>query len=56
MFTSFNREHLERLGAIDAGFRLGWLVQEIDLEVVHLAREMGLFQLCRELGALMPRP
>jgi glycerophosphoryl diester phosphodiesterase len=45
-FTSFRREHVERMRMVDVNFRLGWLVAEVTAELVESARSMGLFQLC----------
>jgi glycerophosphoryl diester phosphodiesterase len=44
--TSFAYEALVAMRRIDPNYRLGWLVQEINEEVVAQAAALGLFQLC----------
>lgn len=44
--TSYDYQHLARARQVDAGCRLGWLVNEVDGEVRDRAKEIGLLQLC----------
>ena len=46
ILTSFDYQHLARARHLDAGCRLGWLVDGIDGEVRDRAKEIGLLQLC----------
>ncbi|HWL54893.1 MAG TPA: glycerophosphodiester phosphodiesterase family protein [Chthoniobacteraceae bacterium] len=52
VFTSFSFEQLERARAHRSQARLGWLVTEINDEVLGKARELGLFQICPKAGNL----
>lgn len=52
VFTSFSIEQLERARAHRAQARLGWLVTEINDDVLAKARERGLFQICPKAANL----
>jgi glycerophosphoryl diester phosphodiesterase len=44
--TSFRYDALVAMRQLDADLRLGWLVQEIDADIVAQAKAIGLYQLC----------
>jgi len=52
ILTSFDYQHLARARQLDAGCRLGWLVDEVDGEVRDRAKEIGVTQLCPRAAAV----
>jgi glycerophosphoryl diester phosphodiesterase len=52
ILTSFDYQHLARARQLDAGCRLGWLVDEVDGEVRDRAKEIGVMQLCPRAAAV----
>ncbi|WAK03251.1 glycerophosphodiester phosphodiesterase [Methylobacter sp. YRD-M1] len=46
IIISFSYEHLEQIRAIAPYLRLGWLVQQIDDDVLSKAKSLELFQIC----------
>jgi glycerophosphoryl diester phosphodiesterase len=50
--TSFSRQALEAMRAVDANVRLGWLVETVTDEVLETAKALQLFQLCPRAAAV----
>jgi glycerophosphoryl diester phosphodiesterase len=50
--TSFSYGALVAMRGIDAGLRLGWLIEGIDADAVAKAKAIGLFQLCPRASAV----
>ena len=54
IITSFSYDSLVAMRQIDAGLRLGWLVQAIDTDTIDKAKAIGLYQLCPIAKSVTP--
>jgi glycerophosphoryl diester phosphodiesterase len=53
--TSFSYDSLAALRAIDGAMRMGWLVREVNDDVLDKAQALGLFQICPQAAHVTPQ-
>lgn len=54
LLTSFSYQTLQRIRRLSPGLRLGWLVQNLDRDVMDSSGELELFQLCPNANSISP--
>lgn len=52
--TSFSYDALAAMRAIDSSMRMGWLVREVDDDVLDKARALRLYQICPQAAHVSP--